>query len=124
MLGLFPSFGFASASRTLTRFVSRLDALSAPCMAVRLWACRGFVWVWVGFCFGRLLCVSGFRSLGLFCVLVWFVLAWVLVVGSVLLLVLSWVSVVGSVVLSVWVFGGWLAPSSVMIRSAHRGLLP
>ena len=56
----------------------------------------------------------------------WFglVLAWVSVVGSVLVLGFARVSVVGSVLLSVWVFGGWLGPSSVMIRSAHRGLLP
>jgi hypothetical protein len=65
--------------------------------------------------FGRWVCFAFWFGLGL---------AWVLVVGSVLLLVLSWVSVVGSVVLSVWVFGGWLVPISVMIRSAHRGLLP
>jgi hypothetical protein len=46
-------------------------------MAVRLWACRGLVWVWFGF-----------RSLGPF---LRFGLVWVLVFGSVVLSV--WVSV-------------------------------
>ena len=65
--------------------------------------------------FGRWVC---------FCVLVWLGFGsgfgrWVCSV-----LGFARVSVVGFVVLSVWVFGGWLVPSSVMIRSAHRGLLP
>ena len=77
----------------------------------------------------------GFVSVGCFafpgfgrwvCSAFWFglVLAWVAVAGSVLVFGFARVSVVGSVLLSVWVFGGWLVPISVMIRSAHRGLLP
>jgi hypothetical protein len=86
--GFPPPLDFCFASRTITRFVSRLDELSAPCMAVRLWACRGFVWSGLGF--ASVGCLRFWVSVAGSVFAFWFglVLAPVLVVGSVLFWVL------------------------------------